>query len=65
MVCINFEWHGHEVWSELYNGPNSGEAFQLSGGVGLFRLVEGARRAADDVLLAFPDLSEDCAEACS
>ena len=60
VVSVNLEWHGHEVWSELRNGPNNGEAFQLSGGVGLFCLVEGVRCAADDVLLAFPDLSEDC-----
>ena len=65
MVRVNLEWHRHEVWLELRNGPNNGEAFQLSGGVGFFRLVEGAGRAADDTLLAFPDLSEDCAEACS
>ena len=61
MVRVNLEWQGHEVWSELHNGPNNGEAFQLGGGVGFFCLVEGARRAADDALLAFPDLSKDCA----
>ena len=61
VVRVNLEWHGHEVWSELQNGPNNGEAFQLGSGVGFFFLVEGARCAADDVLLAFPDLSKDCA----
>ena len=64
VVCVDLEGHGHEVWSELCNGPNDGEAFQLGGGVGLLRLVGGARRSADDDLLAFPDLSEDYAEAC-
>ena len=63
MICVDLEGHGHEVWLELRNGPNNGEAFQLGGGVGLLHLVEGARRAADNALLAFPDLSEDCAEA--
>ena len=63
-VRVNLEWHLHEIWWELCNGPNNGEAFQLSGGVGFFRLVEGAR-CTDDALLPFPDLSEDCAEACS
>ena len=65
MIRVDFEGHGHEVWSELRNGPNNGEAFQLGGGVGFLRLVEGSIRAADDALLAFLDLSEDCAEACS
>ena len=65
VIRVDFEGHGHEVWSELRNGPNNGEAFQLGGGVGFLGLVEGARRAADDALLAFPDLSEGCAEACN
>ena len=65
MIRVNLKWHRHKVWSELHNGPNNGKAFQLSGGVGFFRLVKGARRAADDTLLAFPDLSEDHIEACS
>ena len=65
MVGVDLERHGHEVWPELRNGPNNGEALQFSGGVGFLRLVEGARRAADDALLAFPDLSEDCSESCS
>ena len=65
VIRVDFEGHGHEVWSELCNGPNDGEAFQLGGGVGFLRLVEGARHAADDAFLAFPDLSKDCAEACS
>ena len=44
--------------------PRRGETFQLGGEIGFFHLVEGARGAADDALLAFPDLSEDCAETC-
>ena len=65
VIRVDFERHEHEVWSELRNGPNNDEAFQLGGGVGFLRLVEGVRRAADDALLAFPDLSENCAETCS
>ena len=45
--------------------PSNGKAFQLHGRVGFFLLVEGVRCTADDALLAFPDLSKNCAEACS
>ena len=65
MVCIHLEWHGHEVRTELRNGPDDGETFQLSGGVGLLNLVERPRRTADDAFFAFPDLRQYCAEACS
>ena len=65
VIRVDFEGHGQEVWSELRNGPNNGEAFQLGGRVDFLCLIEGARRAADDALLAFPNLSEDHAEACS
>ena len=65
VVRVNLEWHRHEVWSELCNGPNNGEAFQLSGGVGFLCLVEGATRKADDTFFAFPDLSKNRVEACS
>ena len=58
VVRVYLEWHSHQVWSELRNGPDDGETFQLSGGVGLFSLVERPRRTADDALLAFPDLSQ-------
>ena len=64
MVCVYLEWHRHEVWSELRNGPDNGEALQLSDGVSFFGLVQRPRRTADDAFLAFPDLRQDCAEAC-
>ena len=44
--------------------PDDGEALQFGGEICFLGLVEEARRAADDTLFAFPDLSEDCAEAC-
>ena len=53
MVSIYLEWHGHEVWTELSNGPHNGETFQFYSGVGLFSLVEQSRSATDDALLAF------------
>ena len=63
MVCIYLEWHGHEVWTELSNGPHNGETFQFCSGVGLLSLVEQSRSAADDALLAFTDLCQDHAKA--
>ena len=38
MVRVYLQWHRHEVWSELCNGPDNGEAFQLSGGISFFGL---------------------------
>ena len=64
MIRINFEWHRHQVGTELGNGPDDGEALQFSGGVGLLRLVKGARGTADDALLSFAYLREDSSEAC-
>ena len=64
MVRIHLKWHGHEVRTELRNGPDDSETFQLSGGVGLLSLVEQPRCTADDVFFAFPDLRQYCAEAC-
>ena len=64
VVRIYLEWHGHEARSELCNGPPNSEAFQLSGGVSFFSLVKRPRCTADDALLAVPDLSQDCSEAC-
>ena len=64
MVCINFECHRHQVGVEFGNSPDDGEALQFCGGVGFLRLVDGARGTANNALLAFPDLCEDCAEAC-
>ena len=65
MVSKNLEWHGHEVRTELHNGPDDSETFQFSGGVGLLSMVERPRGATDDPLLALPDLRQYCAEACS
>ena len=64
MIREDLKWHGHEVGTELIHCPYNGEALQPGGGVGLFRLVEGSRRAADDALPAFADLHHDCAKAC-
>ena len=64
VVGVDLKWHRHQVRSELRDGPDDGEALQFGGGIRFFRLVEGARSTADDVLLAFPYLCEDCAEAC-
>ena len=64
MVGAYLEWHGHEVWTELSNGPHNGETFQFCSGVGLFSLVERYRSAADDALPAFADLCQDRAKAC-
>ena len=64
VVGVDLKWHRHQVRSELCDGPDDGEALQLGGWVRFLCLVEGARGAADDALLAFPDLSEDCAETC-
>ena len=65
MIRIYLKWHGHVVWTELSHRSYNGKAFQFGGGVGLFSLVEGSRGAADDALLAFADLCQDCAKACS
>ena len=64
MVSIYFERHRHQVGTELGNGPDDGEAFQFSGGVGFLRLVEGARGTANNAFLAFSYLCEDSFEAC-
>ena len=57
VVGVDLKWHRHQVRSELCDGPDDGETLQLGGGVRFFRLVEGARCAADDELFAFPDLT--------
>ena len=64
MVRIYLEWHGHEVGTELRNGPDDGETFQFSGGVGLLSLVEWPWCTADDTFPALPDLRQYCAEVC-
>ena len=58
MIRIFLEWHGHEVWTELSNGPHDGETFQFCSGVGLLNLVERSGSAADDAILAFVDLCQ-------
>ena len=59
------EWHGHEVRTELGDCPHNRQALQFSGWVRLFSLVQGLRSAADDALLAVPNLCQDSTEACS
>ena len=65
VVRVHVEWHSHQVRTELRNCPDDGETLQLSGGVGLLGLVERPRRTTDDAFLAFPDLCQYCADACS
>ena len=65
VVSVDLKRYGHQIRSELCDGPDYGETLQLGGGIRFFRLVEGLRGAADDALFTFPDLSKDCAEACS
>ena len=64
MVRIHLERYRHQVWAELGDGPYDGEALQFRGGVGFLRLVKGARGTANNALLAFLYLREDCTEAC-
>ena len=65
MIDVDLKCHRHQVRAELCDSPEDGEALQFGGGISFFRLVEGARSTADDALLTFPHLREDCAEACS
>ena len=65
VVSIDFERHQHQVGAELGNSPDDGEALQFRGGVGFLRLVEGARGTANNALLAFSYLGENCSEICS
>ena len=64
VVGINLKRYGHQIRSELCDGPDDGKTLQLGGGIRFLGLVEGSRGAADDALFTFPDLSKDCAEAC-
>ena len=64
VVGINLKRYGHQIGSELCDGPDEGETFQLGGGIRFLGLVEGSRGASDDAFFTFPDLSKDCAEAC-
>ena len=64
VVGINLKRYGHQIGSELCDGPDDGETLQLGGGIRFLGLVEGSRGAANDALFTFPDLSKDCAKAC-
>ena len=63
MVRKYLEWHGHEVRTELGDCPHNCQALQFSGWVRLFSLIQSPRSAADDALLAVPNLGQDCTEA--
>ena len=63
MICVDLEWHRHEVWSELGNRPCDNQALQFGGRVGFLSLVEGPRSVADDALLAITDLGQNSTEA--
>ena len=65
MVSKHLKWHSHEVGPELGYRPHGSQALQFSVRVCLLSLVESPGSAADDVLLAIADLSQDSAEACS
>ena len=64
MIGINLKRYGHQIRSELCDGPDDGETLHLGGGICFLGLVEGSRGAADDALFTSPDLSKDCTEAC-
>ena len=49
---------------ELGDCPHNRQALQFSGWVRLFSLVQSPRIAADDALLAVPNLCQDSTEAC-
>ena len=49
---------------ELGDCPHNRQALQFSGWVRLFSLVQRPRSAADDALLAVPNLGQDSTEAC-
>ena len=65
MVSVYLKWHSHEVRPEIGYRPHDSQALQFGGWVGFLSLVEGSGSAADDALLAIPDLGQDSAEACS
>ena len=65
MVRKYLNWHGHEVRTELGDCPHNRQALQFSAWVRLFSLVQSPRSAADDALLAVPNLGQDGTEACS
>ena len=63
MIREHLKGYGHEVWTELGDCPHNRQALQFGGWVRLFSLVQSPRSAADDALLAIPDLSQDSTEA--
>ena len=63
VIRIYLEWHGHEVRTEFGDCPHNCQALQLSGWVRLFSLIQSPRSAANDALLAVPDLRQDSTEA--
>ena len=64
MVGVDLKWYGHQIRSELCNGPDDGKTLQLGGRIRFVCLVEGLGGAADDEFFTFSDLSKDCAKAC-
>ena len=64
MIRKHLKGYGHEVWTELGDCPHNRQALQFSGWVRLLSLVQSPRSAADDALLALPNLSQDSTEAC-
>ena len=65
MIPKCLEWHGHEVRTELGDCPHNRQALQFGGWVRLFSLLQSPGSAADDALLAVPNLSQDSTKACS
>ena len=64
MVSVYLKWHSHEVRPEFGYCPHDSQALQFGGRVGFLSLVEVSGSAADDALLAIPDLGQDSTEAC-
>ena len=64
MIRVYLKWHSHEVWTELGDCPHNRQTLQFGGWVRLFSLIQSPRSAANDALLALPNLSQDSTEAC-
>ena len=64
MVSAYLKWHSHEVRPDFGYRPHDIQTLQFGGQVGFLSLVEGSGSAADDALLAIPDLGQDSAKAC-
>ena len=65
MIREYLKGHNHEVRTELGDCPHNRQALQFGGWVRLFSLIQSPGSAADDALLAFPNLSQDGTQACS